>query len=456
MQPLSSLFPLLLAAVAALVFSSNEANASNTNTCLQLLGNLNAKCPQNQLIPSLQCCLAVSEFNKAGCFCNPTISTLAGASNVNLINNVVRPACAVLAVNPLWWIPIKVNRATWKRVSCAPFATKTYNGGTCEMNDMQLDNARISASIGVSTAIQAVIVGTQNDQCFDFNNFLNSLKVFLDPVPTVTVGYGIGSYTDLASAVEYLALASPAVNKDFWRFVTINPDPAQTLYVAPGGSTIILGATGGGQWWRACNSGAQGYMEQNIVFEGCNTVIKTYYVPGASSLTGQPTNLNNFVNKFYLAQRTKTWGIENICRYHEEYCTGSNQQFSDYNECMRFMGALPEVSPQCGNGLILSGNSTTCRFKHSFMIPFDPAAHCFHIGYGNHPDKNGKFKCNDDVECVPTNPAYSDPSVLSLDASDSDAACIAQDVASYATWQPPTNICPGSIVGRRRILRTQH
>jgi len=445
----------LAAALLAALVAVSEAQ-TNTNTCLQLLGNLNANCPQSTLIPNLQCCLAVSSFNKAGCFCNPTMSTLAGASNINLINNVVRPTCALLAVNPLWWIPIAVNKASWKKVDCATFSGKTYNGGVCALNDMELDNARIGSSIGISTAIQSVIVGTANGQCFDYNAFLNSLSVFLDPVPTVTVGYGIGSYTDLNSAVEYLALASPAVNKDFWRFVTISPDPAQVLFVVPGGSTVILGATGGGQWWRACNQGAQGYMEQNIMFEGCNTVIKNYNVPGTSSVTGQPTNLANFVNKFYLAaQNTKTWGVENICRYHDQYCTGTNKQFVSFSECMRFMGTLPAVSPTCGNGLILSGNSTTCRFKHSFMIPLEPSAHCFHIGYGNRPDAHGKFKCNDAIECVPSNPALSDPSAISLVASASDATCMAQDVSTYTVWQPPTQICPSSIVGRRRALRAE-
>lgn len=439
---------LLLASAAALQTVFAE---SNTNQCLALLGALNGACPQSQLIPSQQCCIAVSNFNKAGCFCNPTMSTLAGESNINLINNLVRPACIVLSVNPLWWLSNIVNKVKWTPVSCSPFQGKTYNGGTCAMNDMQLDNARIGSSVGIGKTIQTYVGQTT---CFNYQSFLNDLSMFLDPNPIVTVGFGIGSYTDLDSAVEYLALASPQVNKGFWYFTAPDSatDPAAVLYVIPGGSSIILGATGGGQWWNKCNAGASGYMEQDIQFEGCNTVIKNYLVPGNSALTGAPTNLNNFVNKFYLAaQQTKTWGVEDICSYHETYCTGANKQFASRTECMRFHAALPAISPACGNGLIMSGNSTTCRFKHHFMIPLDPEAHCFHIGYGDRPDKHGKFKCNDAVECVSTSPALSDGNLISLVASASDAQCMANDRNAYTVWQPPTGICPGSIAGRRML-----
>jgi hypothetical protein len=88
------MFPTSLLAVLAAVLLAG-ANASNTNTCLALLGALNGACPASTLIPSLECCVAVSNFNKGGCFCNPTMSTLAGASNINTINTIVRPTCKV-------------------------------------------------------------------------------------------------------------------------------------------------------------------------------------------------------------------------------------------------------------------------------------------------------------------------------------------------------------------------
>lgn len=377
-----------------------------------------------------------------------------GCVQHQLINNIVRPTCAILGANPLWWIAMFNNKVNWKQVRCTPFQGKTYNGGSCALNDMQLDNARIGAAIGFSTAIQTAAAPTPT--CFNKQDFLNSLAVFLDPVPVVTVGLGIGSYTDLESAVEYLALASSKVNKDFWRFLgAANPqaDPNQVLFVLPGGASLVLGGTAGGNFFRGCSLDTGGPSEQLITYEGCNTVIKSYLVPAQSPLTGRNLHLYKFVNKFYnVVTDAPSWGIENICNYHEQYCTGSYKQFANFAECKRFMQALPRVSPACGNGLIMSGNSTTCRFKHSFMVPLAPQNHCFHIGYGDMPDSNGKFKCSDATECVPSSLAASDPTPLDLVPSAEDASCMAQDASSYVTWQPPSGVCPESIVGRRRRM----
>jgi hypothetical protein len=42
-----------------------------------------------------------------------------------------------------------------------------------------------------------------------------------------------------------------------------------------------------------------------------------------------------------------------------------------------------------------------CRVKHVSMIPFNPIR-CFHIGRGHQADPLGHFKCNDDLDCIPS------------------------------------------------------
>jgi hypothetical protein len=166
--------------------------------------------------------------------------------------------------------------------------------------------------------------------------------------------------------------------------------------------------------------------------------------------TNRPLPLENQPNCPILLKSIttpKTWGYNDICTYHETYCTGSNKQFYSFNECMRFMNALPKVSPVCGNGLLLSGNSSTCRFKHHFMIPLSPELHCFHIGYGNVADAENHYKCNDAVECTAASLAASDPTAINLIPDLADVNCTASDTNSYTTWVPPA-MCPAQ-TGRR-------
>jgi len=69
--------------------------------------------------------------------------------------------------------------------------------------------------------------------------------------------------------------------------------------------------------------------------------------------------------------------LPSLCNRHQRYCTGENQQYVDFIDCMSFMESIPTVS--CKNA-IFNGNNSICRFKHSFMAQFNPAVHCPHLG----------------------------------------------------------------------------
>lgn len=65
-----------------------------------------------------------------------------------------------------------------------------------------------------------------------------------------------------------------------------------------------------------------------------------------------------------------------ICATHDEYCTGSDQQYSDNNACYAFL----TKSIRFGKSYELGRNTLLCREVHEHMVQFHPDVHCPHIG----------------------------------------------------------------------------
>jgi hypothetical protein len=82
---------------------------------------------------------------------------------------------------------------------------------------------------------------------------------------------------------------------------------------------------------------------------------------------------------YLLSANSAEYGVENLCRYHGKYCTGSLKQYSSYAECIRFNTQLPRSSSTCGVD-ILTGNSLTCRLKHTALTSVYPGTCCPYIG----------------------------------------------------------------------------
>ncbi|KAL0564364.1 hypothetical protein V5O48_017682 [Marasmius crinis-equi] len=72
---------------------------------------------------------------------------------------------------------------------------------------------------------------------------------------------------------------------------------------------------------------------------------------------------------------TKRAAID-ICNTEMEYCTGSNQQYANYDECYNFLTTkVPFGDPWEGGN-----NNTFCRYIHKNMLKFRPDVHCPHVG----------------------------------------------------------------------------
>jgi hypothetical protein len=76
-----------------------------------------------------------------------------------------------------------------------------------------------------------------------------------------------------------------------------------------------------------------------------------------------------------------------ICNTHQTYCTGSNQQYSNFTDCFSFL----TKTIRFGAAYELGKNTLLCRMVHENMIPFRPEVHCPHIG------PSGGGMCVDDA-----------------------------------------------------------
>lgn len=407
------------------LWASTAISESNTNQCLADLGGVQNSCPTSFSIPSIHsnCCDAIRKMNKDGCFCNDAIEYIvnsgkAGAfSQLQLLRNT---ACIPLCLN--WWDPCR-GPARLDPLGCKKFRRSDYG---CTQPDVVMDKQRLQSVIGLGTALTSPTV-TADNKCFDLKKFQLSLEPFFDAHSSVVVGYGVGTYKGIVAATEYLALGvSPVVNHKLWYLSgQTDANSQRILYIDPSGKSIIIGSKTNNIWFNQLVPGASPYIEQVARYESCNTQIHRFEVLDKSQLPlsikgPRVQGLNTLVETFYEAlTKSREWSMENLCNTYLNYCVGPGlpSEWLTYSDCYNYMTSLPIISPICGNGMALSGNSQFCRFKHQFMIPLDPI-HCYHVGKGL-PDFNGDIKCNDVTECVNSTKhiAYGDPSILNLGVS---------------------------------------
>jgi hypothetical protein len=322
-------------------------------------------------------------------------------------------------------------------VDCAPYTQRTYNGGLCGLSDVEIDSRRIANAVGEGKAIQKVFTTAK---CFNATAFIEEIRPFFIPTPTMNISYRLGTYVGFTDIVEYLAIAIPNVNTGLLEmdFLAAQSNPDQVFNIDASGSPISLESASRQFTMDRCQVNPA-YVVNEFHFTGCETLIDTYVSPDRSIVSGRPNTLmTSLAAQIPAWVDTLDWGIESVCETHERYCNSSeHRQFTDKAECIRFMTALPKISPACGLPLTNSGNSSVCRVKHHFMAPIDPI-HCFHLGYGDRVDPHGMFKCNDEIECYPGSPMAGDPSLIpSLTSLKYFELCKAYKNLTYSGYRVP-------------------
>ncbi len=432
--------------------------ATNSNLCLADLGAMQPVCPTaaSPTAPSAKCCQAFVKFQNDACSCSPLVRSVMGVGaqgqdQLDTLVNGLNAFCPALKVP----VPTPDCAAAVTASGVNSGAAKTYNGGSCAQSDAKIDALRFKSAAGFAAWFDKF--GGAAKGCVNYDALLAEFAVVLDPdsadgkTPYVAVPYGIGRYKTMKNMVEYLAIILPDINRNAWHLTVASDQTADSmLHFAPDGSSVITGSRLSVRSLD-CLTTADGYYEMVFGFAGCNTTIRSIDIPlvsQAPSQLGKATAVPEMVSSFYhFGTLSSTVGIADICAYHEQFCTGPNKQFDGYDKCVAFMKELPKISPSCeSSGKILGGNSLLCRFKHHFMIPFEPKAHCFHIGPG-HKDMDDKVKCIDD-ECADPQVLGGPMKALTLVPSGEAAKCMATADAvvmpaggpALTPW-PSANIC---------------
>lgn len=120
----------------------------------------------------------------------------------------------------------------------------------------------------------------------------------------------------------------------------------------------------------------------------------TYY-PCSIKIKAITMELTPFTLVSFTGAATASGAMENVCTTMMDKCTGPNQQYESYEDCLEYMKALPTFDPICQHKIgpmAVQGNSYMCKYLHQFMTPFEPEVHCFHAGKGR-LDPAGKRKC---------------------------------------------------------------
>ena len=358
---------------------------TNTNECVADLGGLTACEATNALgLPSNLggCCNAVRELAKDRCECNPAVDLLLGAEGQQIYD--LEALCRV--VQPLKWVTVvpRVLR------SCSDLERHDYG---CAPNDMEMDAARLQSVLTFHGYFEEHVNATM---CLDTPGFVQDLGTVFEPDIEVFIPYGIGTYVGIENVAEYLGMAMSSLNHDFWYYdTTIDRTLPAMLSVSTDGSSWVQGSTFRGSFVRGALPYSNSYQEQQAYFQGCETKVQEFEVLPTPSLRDW---VETYVQAADLSQR---WGVEDICRYHTEFCADdpATRQYDSEAECLAYIGSLPLYTEACGVNRPLSGNSLSCKFKHHFMIPANPELHCAHIGPAGAMDPHGHLKCDDMHEC---------------------------------------------------------
>lgn len=219
-----------------------------------------------------------------------------------------------------------------------------------------------------------------------YDRAIRALWDAADPAIRVVVP-AAGIYTGMEDVLEYVSLVVGALHGGYAAF---SGGDIRDLAATPANASVsfTLGQTVQYYCQRLPNATTAGDCEtppllalsaHHVSFKPCSALLRQYVVSYDDTAT-------------FLAARGAT--AVTTCARHARWCTGSNAQYGSFGECVAAMDALPAYS--CAEA-IFQGDSTACRFKHSFMVRFRPDLHCPHLGRVSPPcsdcDCDGGLAC---------------------------------------------------------------
>lgn len=402
-----------------------QGGTTNTNRCIINLGGIRT-CEDLLVGGEIDvfalnfnsCCNGVRTMIQDGCEYNPVVDQLLGEEGSQVF--ILQGICRV--TQPFQWKDVAFAR------SADSYESHEYG---CEESDMEIDGAR-HQSVQHFFETMTTFTSQPSSECLDGPAFAEGLAMAMNLDATYTVPYGIGTYYGINDIAEYLAIALPPLNRDFWNFLPSNPDEIGPndkvrLDVSEDGSKWYTGGPQSGSFIRFTVSYEKVYSQSTFVFKKCET---KFAIGAVAPTSGMRYWIDEIVQAADSSQR---YGIETICSYHTAYCMNDPllRQYDSETECLEYMRSLPRYTAQCGRNRPLAGLSVGCKFKHHIMISVNPQLHCPHIGKAGVADENGKFKCDDESECSGDEGQDDWLPVFNGTISDQRLALYAQDDIGY-------------------------
>lgn len=249
--------------------------------------------------------------------------------------------------------------------------------------------------------------------------------------PDVTFGTNAFAtiYTGIASVIAYFQLGDPSISDTF---LCMN-----STRVTMASSGNIVHAS-----YYLVTKSLQ-LPEGSNVYE--DTQVHTVYFDEYNRITSARLSFNTALVFTYFPQ-TNAPNISHICGIIQDHCTGSLQQYADYDSCVSFMESIPLLKTQFAQSIGV--NDAACRAFHTVLAQANPSEHCIHTSPYNAAMTMGAAgigvtPCID--ETGPFNPLPSAPAARNVDErdnGDSDVmwACDSTPLCQFSVFsqQPKT------------------
>jgi hypothetical protein len=259
------------------------------------------------------------------------------------------------------------------------------------LNDAGLETVRIETL----TEFIVNVFQAYQSTCHQYSQLASKLE---PDEPYLVVKAGGGVYNSTQSITDFFSLLHPGLTSGAMRW-GLKPTSLR-VRVGECGTTVTISAEhtleavrrASGDW--CLEETDIGQMEFHAEFLGCSSRIKR--------LTILPSVALETLWKIHteLTLGSLDWGLEHVCYLHDRYCVDDQRQFVSMTECLRFMTALPTISPACDHGGYAVGNSSVCRAKFAPLVSLRPADYCPILGYEGRLNPLTHVSCDDYPQCL--------------------------------------------------------
>jgi hypothetical protein len=201
-----------------------------------------------------------------------------------------------------------------------------YMNNTCDLSYYELNKQRSENSPAFNDVLQTLFL---NQSCFNKTSYNESVSSVMIKDGVVKLDFGFGTYRGIQDIVEYLAVASVAMNGKIYDQRLVGTSKIMTSK-----NKINVNAWSDPIFFQV-QKHAPIYLEHEITFKECNPLIESFHIVDQSRFfPGQHTGIWMLTKPVYTYM--KYFGNERTCKIHQLYCTGEYQQFHTFQECYGF------------------------------------------------------------------------------------------------------------------------